>query len=72
MTTTTCSRGHKVLDCGLHVGFEQLEPGVYVSRSGGCKDVPAGPRWARRGLWRRWWRRLAAGLGRAMRAEVLK
>lgn len=71
MTTTRCDRGHKVLACGLHVGFEQLGPDTYACRSGKCDDVPAGPRWARRGRLRRWWRRLAAALGRAMRAEVL-
>jgi hypothetical protein len=64
--THTCARGHKVLDCGLHVGFEQIGPELYVCRSGECKDVPAGPRWARRGRFRRWWRRLALALGRAM------
>lgn len=65
--THTCSRGHKVLSCGLHVTFVALGPGIYQCRSGLCKDLPPGPAWRRTSVWRRF----AAWCGRAMRAEVL-
>lgn len=44
--TAYCERGHKVLDCGLHVGFETIADGIYRPRAGACEAVPEGPAWA--------------------------